>query len=509
MALSESTRQQLRLVMRHPVQWMRGDGLPEESVRPWEQAVQIVPNLLVGLRNGFIQSTMYLYQNVFKVDKRQQTVANLALGIWDGLNDPIIGAYMDTKSWSINVHRWICRICLVGSNICRLIPMFDLGLTPWQRIIMFIVARSIGDVFGTPWGVSGTKLVAHITPHSKQRQKIAWAQGLGLTIHEMVLPLYLMFIGLRDIFGWSEYAIYIVGAVALTIPSTILELGPTFVIQRVPDKVQPTVTMEEGLRGFYLEMKESFSVMRHNKYFILNTLAKFLGVFTPSVSDNDFYRYCGVDKVINTASGRLKGEFLLWFRDNIVSTPCNLIVPFALPIIKRFGGPRNMQVFYEGIRTVCNTAKWVVGMKTPAGVFFNWGMETINRTFGRVNTISENIIKFEMLDYVEYMTGRRTEGVYMAVDGIITKFVLNNIDMTIGNLVIDGLGFRPDLENHQPARFYRWAPTLNMLVPAIDASFVFIARLLYKYPADLRDKVEAELIERRRLAQEVEEEATV
>lgn len=75
--LSEETKEQIRYGLRHPVKWMRGDGLPEEKIRPWEMAVHIVPNFFSGLRNGFTMNTMYLFQNVFGVSKSQQTVGTV------------------------------------------------------------------------------------------------------------------------------------------------------------------------------------------------------------------------------------------------------------------------------------------------------------------------------------------------------------------------------------------------------------------------------------------------
>jgi Na+/melibiose symporter-like transporter len=497
--LSADFKAQLHAATHHPVQWMRGDGLPEERIRPWEQAVHIVPNLITGLRNGFTGNTMYLFQNVFGIGKKQPLYASVIPGIFDGANDPIIGAYMDTKNYPLKTHRWIMRVNTVIQTFLRLLPMFDFGLTPWQRIALFIAVRCFGSLFSTPAGVSGAKVWAHITPHSKERSRIAWASGLGSAIHEMVLPLYLVFIGLRDYFGWSEYNIYILGAVLLSIPSVFLELGPSFVLQRVPDMSNPQASERMGLRGFLLEMKECFSVVKHNRYFMLDLAARFITVFTPGISDNDFYRYCGVDEVLKT--GKIKGEFLLWFRDNIVSLPCNLILPFALPIIKKVGGPRNMQVLYQGISTACKTLKWAVGMKNSFGVLFSWAMEMFDRTLGRVQGIAGSINSYEMLDYVEWKTGRRSEGVNMAVNGLMGKIVLNNIDTAIGNLVIDALGFKPKAAE-QPPLFMKWAPTLYLLVPAFDTFVYFLARLFYKYPAEMRDRVEADLIERRALAEE-------
>jgi len=377
--------------------------------------------------------------------------------------------------------------------------MFDLGLTAGQRIAVYIIFSCLADTVSTPVGVSNTKVFAHITASSQQRARVIWAKGLGTMIHEMLVPTSMALVGLHKVFGWSQHGVFLAGALAMTIPTIFLDMAPTFVLQRVPDKIQPPASDRTGIRGLLLEIKESFSIARHNRYLVLNLAARFVTALTPGVGDWDYYNYCGVNEVMGASN--IKGETLVFIRDNIVSAPCNLIVPFAIPIIKKFGGPRNTQVFHQIILTVCIQSKWLVGLNSIFGVLFNWLMEMLNRTFGRVQAIAEEMTKFDMLDYVEWKTGRRSEGVTESVDGLLRKLVMNNIDKAIGNLVIDALGFDPKLPK-QPALFLKWAPVLYLLVPAIDNFIILIARILYKYPAELRNQVEADLIERRRLAQE-------
>ena len=69
------------------------------------------------------------------------------------------------------------------------------------------------------------------------------------------------------------------------------------------------------------------------------------------------------------------------------------------------------------------------------------------------------------------------------------------------------LGFRPGLDEHgeplpQGPIFLRWMPILYLWMPILSNLATFFSRLLYKYPAEMRDQVEADLIERRRLAEE-------
>ena len=500
---TEETKQQTREVLRHPVKWVKGTNLPEDKVRPWEMAVQIFPNVFSGLRNGFTYNTMTMFQNVFGIEKRPQAVGTVVSTIWDGINDPLVGAFMDSKNYPIRTHRWIARIGTLFTNMLVLLPMFDFGLTVWQRIGFFIAVSMVKDFFWTGATVSNAKIFAYTTPHSSERAKLSWAYGIGQTIHEMLVPLYSMFIGLREVLGVPEHHIYLYGVLFLTLPTMFAEMAPSFKLQRVPDK--PMAEKEtKGFKDFFKELKECFTLIKYNKWFLLDVGARLLTTLTPGVSENDFYRFCGVDEVMNT--GKIKGEFLLFLRDNIVSLPGVVLQPFALPIIKKLGGPRNAQVLYRGVTAAAYTLRLAVGMKTQGGILFSWLMEMFSRVTHKIELIAVEITKYEMLDYMEWKTGRRAEGVTMAMDGLMNKLVANNVDTVVGSLVIDGLGFNPKAQTaaDQPDAYRKWAYLLYLIVPIIDHTIFLIARLLYKYPDELREQVEADLIERRRLEQELE-----
>ena len=129
-----------------------------------------------------------------------------------------------------------------------------------------------------------------------------------------------------------------------------------------------------------------------------------------------------------------------------------------------------------------------------------WGVNLVSNLFSKWDSVAGGIADYEMLDYVEWKTGRRSEGVKTAVDGLINKVVLNNIDTVVGSIALSRAGFDPKLETRQPPRYVKWATVFYFLSPVLDNLFYFTARLFYKYPAKLRDQVEAELIERRKLA---------
>jgi len=508
---SEEQKEQSRVNLRHPVRWLRGDNLPPEQVRPWELAAHIVPGIFGGLSSVFTKYLTWLWQNVFHIDKGPQAVYTTVSAVWDGLNDPLIGAYMDYKNFPSRINRRFMRIAVVTESLLTLITVFDMGLSVWQRVALIIVTKCIKDFFGTAGAVAGTKVYAQITPYSSQRGKLVTASRLGEMIKSNLGALFWPIIGLRDILGFSPYKMFALGSVIFSIPAMIGDMAPSFVLQRVPDPPQgeKAKTFKETL----LEIKESFAIMRHNKFFLLNTAAKAFTVFTPGVSDEDFYRFGGindtVERTINAWQGKGNAELLMAIRNAVTGTPGSLLQPFAASAVKKIGGPRNMMLAFSSVNIVFYFLRYFLGVKTISGILFMWFADMVINIFRRWDQVANGIVDFEMFDYVEWKTGRRSEGVKIAVDGLINKVALNNVDTIVGSLALKKIGFDITLDTNQPASYVKWATRFYFLSPVADYLAYFIARLLYKYPAEMRHQVEAELVERRKLTEEMAAEMPV
>ncbi|MCL2446005.1 MAG: MFS transporter [Oscillospiraceae bacterium] len=502
-------REQVRYAARHPVTFLRGSDRPHEEIRPWEQAVHMLTGLL-GLRTGFTWQDGWIFQNYFHMNPNAQATAGAVASLVDGATDPIIGGFMDSKNYPIRIQRWFMRLGMVMGPLLRILPILVVGLTDWQRVGLIIACRFLGDIFGTPGSIGGEKVFTHITGNVDQRYRIAWAWGLGQTVHEMLVPISEGLLGLRDILGWNPRTFILTGLGVLYLPMLFIDLGQSFVIQRLPDLERPPVQFT--LSGFLKELRDCFWITRHNKYFWLDNFQALFGAANPTIAEGDFFRFSGVENLVNIGGAR--GETLMFIRNNVVSLPINILAPFGISIIKALGGPRNTQVLHETIGLVCGTARAAMGIHTFPRVMFHWTMETFIRTFGRVNQMAERINQLEMFDYVEWKTGRRSEGATIAINGIKSKMITNSVNEVAGRLfAYHVLGFRPELGvageigpdgsvlPGQGERYMRYMPLLYLWLPLASNAVRLVARFLYRHPSELRDQVEADLAERRRLAE--------
>ena len=517
--LTPERRETLRYASRHPITFFRGRNLPPEEVRPWEQAAHLSQGL-VGLRQGFLWRENWILQNYFHMDPNRHAQAGFISAMIDGATDPIIGAFMDTKNYPIRIQRWLQRLGIVVDPLLRMLPMLFVGLTDLERLILIIICRFARDLLCTPGDIGGEKVFTHITGDNAQRNRIAWAWGLGQAVHEMLTPIGEGLLGLRDQFNWNPRVFILTGLGIAYLPALLIQMGPTFVIQRLPDIERPKV--EFSLMGFLREMKECFWITRHNKYFWLDNFRALFVAINPGVNEEDFFRFSGVEDVVNLniAGTRVRGETVRFIRDNVVSIPINVLAPFAIKIIQGVGSPRNAMLLHESVGMVCGTARAAVGIHTMPRVLFHWSMEMFIRTFGRVNQTAERIIQLEMFDYVEWKTGRRSEGATAAINGIKRKMITDGIDAASWRLfAYHVLGFRPALgvageairdgqgnvigtAPGQGERYMRYMPILYLWLPMLNVSVAWLSRFFYRYPNELRDQVEADLAERRRLVEE-------
>jgi len=500
--LTQEQKGRIRGAARHPVRWMNGKGLPPDKLRPWELAIQIVPPVVGGLRGVFDGDRGWLIQNVFHVDKDLQSIMGVISAVWDGLNDPFIGAWMDYRNYPSRVNRWIMRISTMLGSLMGLVTVFDLGLTPVQRVAMMIAFNIVGDFFGTASGVAGAKVYMQITPHSAQRIKLVTAGKFGGMISYSVSAAFWPLLGLRDVLGIRPYNMFVFGAVVFFLPQMLANMLPTFVMQRVPD--QPERKGKLGFKQTLLEIKESFFIVRHNKWFVVNTLSRLFTMLTPNVSDTDFYRFCGINETVSETiegwRGKGTGELLYAIRNFVTGAPGSILQPFAPVAVKKVGGPRNMLLINSMSNAVAYLLRYLVGVKSVPGILFTWGTEAVVKTLSPWVNVSTDIIHYEMLDYVEWRTGRRSEGVTTAVDGLLNKIVLNNIDMVVGNYALKRIGFDVTLDTNQPESYVKWATIFYFLCRSLDHLAGFVAYWLYKYPGEMRAQVEADLIARRALA---------
>lgn len=499
MAMSEAARARLKQAVRHPVTWVKGADLPEEQIRPWEGVIQFFGEALKGFMDGFreMKDRLYLGLGEGKIPPNLLSVSllsNMALNI---VSDPMIGAYMDRKSYAPKVLRWVMRFNATFSPLNILVQCLHLGLTPMQRVILWTVMSFFANAISATNAVSESKLWAGITPHSKQRGVIQLCKTLGNQLSQGFASVPVLFMGLKDVLHITDYQIMVYGAVCLAPLAIFARWLPSFAKQRVD-----FTKNAEDAGGEEAEapptMRETIGVVKHNPWFITKTALDLLVIISPNTDQLFLYRFL-LPKM--KLGGKEIGSELIFFLKNfLVAVPGTILQPFALWAIKLFKGELQLMRAKVVVEIIATLLKYLVGYKTFPRLMFMFTMEMVRDIVNRWNTVAQELVNYQMFDYVEWKTGLRSEGVSMTITNFISKIIRANMDSVVGNAVLSWTKYQGfDIpKEKQPERFIKSIWPLMHLEKIFDGILWAIALFRFRFPAD-RAQVEAELIERRAL----------
>jgi len=516
--MSEETKAKIREAIRHPVKWLKSDHLPEEEIRPWEYGNRIIAPTLSGLFSGFTGMIGRVYNGMGEgmVPPVWSSISGIINTIWDFANDPLIGNYMDRHRASIPFKAYlaICRVAAVYAPLISLLSAFRFGMTPLQRVIIWGVIGLINDLLWTARDVAGQRVGLSVSAYDDKRHKLATAEAIGRQFGEGLSAIPTFILAFQESMGFSLYQLVVVGCL-VSFPLTVLgNWLPTIIRRRVDYSLKVRGELDAGKSDEEADkpptFRESFAVVKHNKWFILNSILSFVQIFTPQTDQHHFYRF--LDPTIKIGKKfELRGMALFSVKLVVVGTPSMFIQPFIPQIINFFGGDLNFLRARQAEKAIVNILIYLLVrnhyQSTPR-LLLMYLLEIIDDFFLKVDRVPGGQMSNKALDYVEWKTGHRSEGMTMAVGAIFNKLIAGNTSRLFDGVISQWTGFLGyDFPaEQQPERFMKTIFPFTHLTTFIDTALAFAAYCWYKYPVD-PEIVEKDLLERRALAAKMREEA--
>jgi len=523
--VSEDGRAEAQQLLSHPIVWLKGEASALEHLAPWEKLLFFV--------QGFTQTASEpwdgrdrLYRYTYGVNPNHLTVSGVITSLWDAFNDPFIGQWMDRHPMRDSTYRRIIRINHIVGVLFGFFYLLDLGLTPVQRMVMYTVTVCLRDILGTMKDVAWAKFYAGITPHSDQRGKAMVWEGVGAQCGFPFgnIPAYIFGFA-RDRQAWSDYRVFTRGY-AITMPLKLATgIVGTFVRNRVQFKMEAKagapVSIEEQAAQAQspeepkLSIKESFAVLKHNKYMLYGTVADLVTTLTPGIDLYPVIRFMFPDrrapKFLHKLIGEtIRGEGYMTLSKQVSGIPITFLYPLRGVITQKVGGPKRMMVIFQASMVGMSLVRYAFGYKSVAALVMMILMDTILETLGPLNGYAGSLLNYEMFDYVEWKTGVRSEGITMAFRSFVNKIIAGNINRFTGNAFLSWTGIHEiniNAENPTvPERYEKWAWPMATLTAAIDAAILLAARLAFPYDPAQKDIIEADLKERRAIAAQKKEE---
>lgn len=423
------------------------------------------------------------------------SVLLIVMKVWDGINDPIVGSFIDRHTFKNGekLRPFLKYTPLpVGVFTVLLFLVFSTNENLlWLRVSYFIIMYICWDLAYTVQDVSVWGITAAVSPNSSERDRfVQWSRTIGSMVYgafSTVIPMALEMIANAK--GMSMSLVTLVFAIIFGLGGSMLSYRCSYARERIAvnkDEQQET-------------LRESFMLLFKNKMLLLVTLSNLFGSFGFGISlVTYFFKYeIPNDFLGNGIIGAL-GLTTIYFI--ITGLPSFIGMLFADWMKKRLGGYVNVLILIQVFNIVARAIAFFVGFEGKR-LWISMIIIGIGSIPSGASSIAQTSIFCDSIDYMEWKTGKRTEGITFSMQTSFTK-ISSGITSGLATLALHLLGYKAidNAANYlgtQTAAFDSWIWPLVVLTPAV-ASVLFIIPLLFvDYTKEKRALVESDLNARR------------
>ncbi len=429
------------------------------------------------------------------------SVMLVVMKVWDGVNDPIVGSFVDKHTFKsgeklrpflrytpLPVGAFTVLMFIVFSTDDKLL---------WLRISYFVIMYICWDLSYTFQDVAIWGITACVSPESDERDRfVQWARTFGSIaygVFSMGIPMILEMV--VNATGSSWKLMTVVFALIFGLGGSMMSLRCYQAQERIRVNVND---QQESLR-------ESFSLLFKNKMMLLVTAANLCGALGFGANlVTYFFKYEIPKDFIGNGEGiwgMIGALGLTTIYYAITGAPGFIGMMLADKMKQWLGGYKNVLIFMQVCNIVTRAIAYFIGFEGK-NLWIGLIIVGIGCIPNGATSIAQTSIFCDSIDYMEYKTGKRTEGITFSIQTSFTK-ISSGITAGLSALALHVLKYNAIDDSAavfvgtQSAAFDKWIWPLVMLTPAI-ASVLFIIPLLFiRYTPEERKKVEATLKARR------------
>lgn len=456
---------------------------------------------------GFVSSRLFVYLNtILKIPAEKTGIITGVSTLWDAVNDPLIGGLIDRRKHKPG---YKLRPFLLWTPVIIGILVFlmfvDFGFSETKTIAFVLILYILFDVFYSLQDISIWGIAAMSSPDSNERRRvIQWisiSAGLGGTIASL-FPTFKDIVVKNEIM--SEKTSYVWGALVFALGGMLIAM----LAYRMKEKVEPVE--EENKTSIFKDIAD----LRHNKTMIIVCLARTVQSISIALPWEYFFETKDIGW--NVFGAEISGGTAQVVYGFIMGIPGAITLFFAIKVINRLGGNKNLLVFSEALAVVTRVIAFFVGANDR---FLNVGalgitmlLLGIAQIFTNMKDIAHRSLLTNSIDEVELKTGKRTEGIVFSMQNFVSKLT-GAIPKFIQGYVLKYLGFDQNIKhaanqtviNAQVApRFLKYRWHLFILGPAIGSVLYLIVILFLKDNKEHTAEVERQLKAKREAAEKAE-----
>lgn len=443
----------------------------------------------------------YFCTDVAYYDMRVIASVLTAARIWDAVNDPLMGVFIDRHRFKNGekLRPWL-RISPIIAGICAVLMFIKpdfLSTSAGLQALFIAVIYLLYDMSFTVQDVSMWGMTAVMSPHSEERSMLSQWGRIGGTIGSWIPGLISVFISIANKIGMSQQVLFVILGIALGFGGMLLSITSSKGKERVLSKP------EAGSAG----LRDNLGDLFKNKMVMLILIGSILSGLSLGIPQIYFFKYKIAFDIFGYHVDGTTASFIFGIVSGLPGTLAMLIAPqFA----KKVGGMKNILIMSCGAAIVMRLLCFMIGYEGSRMLIVTLLMAIASIPAGMTGIAMTSLFG-DSIDYMEYKTGRRAEAITFAAQTFCSKIVgaINTGVSTVLFILLQYSAEDYDAGLPLSPLFDKWVWPLFILGPIVGSVLNIIPLLFIKYPNSLKNKVEIELKARRDAAKAENEKETV
>lgn len=439
---------------------------------------------------NYISNWLFYYlENIRHIDARVSGLITGISRVWDSINDPIVGAMVDKHKFKSGEKlRPILLYTppIIGILSALMFMPYKVGKLPLVGIVC--ACYLLWDFFYSFQDVGLWGMIAVSSPNSQERSRVAQWVSIGAGAGSTIGGFFQTFRGMVNGMGVSDPMTFALFGIILGLGGELISMSA----HKMEEKIE-TPKSEESLIEAILILKENkkLFLISAARYFkdIANTILPWVYFFeSREFFDLGFVKFSGgnMQVIYSMLTGVIGAVAML----------------FATKIAGKLGGMKKLLILAQVSNIICRIISYFIGFTSPAKIISVMALISIAQIPINSMDIAHRSLTADSIDYVEYKTGRRTEGISFSIQNFISKLSSATVQI-INGFVLSALGHDSKVPNHkQNATYMKWQWPIFMLGPVIGAVLYTIIISFVDDDKEGNARIEAELLERHRLQEE-------
>ncbi len=433
-------------------------------------------NMTYSYVSGWLR---YFCVNILHIDEGKVGMIFSASYVWDAINDPIVGAYIDRRHHKpYNKLRPFLLYFPPIIGALAMLMFLDVPFDETGKIVYILCLYFIWDFFYSFQDVALWGMIALSSPHSEERSRVAQWVSIGAGAGGAVAGVFQQIRTMLLDAGLSNMTVFLIFGALFGLGGELLSMRAHKMKELIPGG-EP----EESVF-------KSLSILKHNPTLLLISLARFSQGLCPKVQNAYFFE--------NAVTFR-NGKTMEFFYGILTGIPGTFAILFANKIAAKIGGMKKLLIVSQITAIILRIVAYFIGYNSWPQFIIMCIMISLVNLPGFLMDIAHRSLTSDSIDEVELKTGVRSEGVSFSMQNFTTKMQSAATTFIEGKM-LKLLGynrFAVEQGIKQSAGFNKWQWPMFMLGPVVGAIFYLIIISFVKDSKEHRDDVERQLKERK------------